>query len=341
MILLDAVYINMGGGKVLLDHLMTELENTNEKVFYLLDDRVQNNHIPVKQTNKVQFIKAGFVQRARFYKNNKNSFSSILCFGNYPPLYKTSAKVFTYFHQSLFLELPEDLSLKQKWVYGLKALILKIKIQNTDYWMVQSDKIKNALAKKFKISENKILEMPFYPRLPDTKQVDKIENTYTYIGDAFVSKNHRILIEAFSEFYQKFHKGELILTISTREKEIIDLIADKQMKNIPIKNVGMVDRTKVSEILQCAEYVVYPSLAESFGLSIIEAIEKDCKIIGADLPYMHAACEPSLLFNPCDKKSLVEALSLSLQKDIKKSTSKIPNKIFEIINLLTHHANQR
>ena len=73
MILLDAVYINMGGGKVLLDHLMTELENTNEKVFYLLDDRVQNNHIPVKQTNKVQFIKAGIVQRARFYKNNKNT----------------------------------------------------------------------------------------------------------------------------------------------------------------------------------------------------------------------------------------------------------------------------
>ena len=149
------------------------------------------------------------------------------------------------------------------------------------------------------------------------------------------------MIKIHIEFYQKFHKGELILTISNREKEIIDLIADKQMKNIPIKNVGMVDRTKVSEILQCAEYIVYPSLAESFGLSIIEAIEKDCKIIGADLPYMHAACEPSLLFNPCDKKSLVEALSLTKKKDIKKSTSKIPNKILEIINLLTNHANQK
>ena len=100
------------------------------RVFYLLDDRVQNNHIPVKQTNKVQFIKAGFVQRARFYENNKNAFASILCFGNYPPLYKTTAKVYTYFHQSLFLELPDDLSFKQKIIYGLKALILKIKIKN-------------------------------------------------------------------------------------------------------------------------------------------------------------------------------------------------------------------
>lgn len=339
MILLDAVYINMGGGKVLLDHLMTELENTDEKVFYLLDDRIVNNHVPIKKTNSVQYIKAGIVQRARFYENNKNAFASILCFGNYPPLYKTTAKVYTYFHQSLFLELPDDLSFKQKIIYGLKALILKIKIKNTDYWMVQSDKIKNALAQKFKISEDRILEMPFYPRLPDTKQVDKTENTYAYIGDAFVIKNHRILIEAFSEFYQKFNKGELILTVSDHEKEIVELIAEKQKKNIPIVNMGMVNRTKISEILQSAEYVVYPSLAESFGLSIIEAIEKDCKIIGADLPYMHAACEPSLLFNPCDKKSLVEALSLSLQKDVKKSTSKIPNKILEIINLLTNHAN--
>ena len=81
MILLDAVYINMGGGKVLLDHLMSELENTNEKVFYLLDDRIQNNHIPIKKTNSVQFIKAGIVQRARFYKNNRNSFISRICSG--------------------------------------------------------------------------------------------------------------------------------------------------------------------------------------------------------------------------------------------------------------------
>lgn len=339
MILIDAVYINMGGGKVLLDYLMSELENTDEKVFYLLDDRIQQDHVPIKKSNTVQYINPGIVQRALFYKKNRNSFSSILCFGNYPPLYKTNAKVYTYFHQSLFLDLPDDLSLKQKMVYLLKTFILRSKINNTDYWWVQSDKIKNALAQKFKISEDRILEMPFYPRLPDTKQVDKTENTYAYIGDAFVSKNHRILIEAFSEFYQKFNVGELILTISDHEIEILELILQKQKKNIPIHNVGLVDRNKISEILQSTEYVVYPSLAESFGLSIIEAIEKNCKIIGADLPYMHAACEPSLLFNPYDKKSLVEALSLSLQKDIKSSTSKIPNKILEIINLLTHHAN--
>ncbi len=132
MILIDAVYINMGGGKVLLDYLMSELENTDEKVFYLLDDRIQQDHVPIKKSNTVQYINPGIVQRTLFYKKNKNSFSSILCFGNYPPLYKTNAKVYTYFHQSLFLDLPDDLSLKQKMVYLLKTFILRSKINNTD-----------------------------------------------------------------------------------------------------------------------------------------------------------------------------------------------------------------
>ena len=42
MILLDAVYINNGGGFVLLKYLIDFFEKKSLDVFYLLDSRVEN-----------------------------------------------------------------------------------------------------------------------------------------------------------------------------------------------------------------------------------------------------------------------------------------------------------
>jgi hypothetical protein len=68
-------------------------------------------------------------------------------------------------------------------------------------------------------------------------------------------------------------------------------------------------------------------------LGLVEAIENGCKVIGADLPYTYAVCEPSLSFNPLQTESIVEALSLSLQTT-KMSKSKVKNEISALINFL-------
>ena len=88
MILIDAVYINNGGGKVLLDYLMKFLEETNIEVYYLLDDRMSNNCISIKKSNRTKFLKANLFNRYVFYKKHRTNFSTILCFGNIPPSIK-------------------------------------------------------------------------------------------------------------------------------------------------------------------------------------------------------------------------------------------------------------
>ena len=85
MILVDALYINSGGGKVLLDYLIQELEKTDKKIYYLLDNRIKDNIQQIKDTNKVLYLPASFNKRHLFYKENKNLFSTVLCFGNLPP----------------------------------------------------------------------------------------------------------------------------------------------------------------------------------------------------------------------------------------------------------------
>lgn len=335
MILIDALYINDGGGKVLLDYLISEAEKTDKKIIYLIDERIKGQIQNIKPTNEIRYLAPSFLKRRIFYKNNKNTFSTILCFANLPPNIKVNAKVYTYFHQALFLEVPNNISFNNRLLYRAKIFILKTISKNTNYWLVQSVLIKELLAKKYKINHDRILIKLFYP--PFFSQNEKVErnrDTFLYVSNANTSKNHNTLIEAFCKFYDQTKRGKLILTVSKEFSEVYNLISEKVKQNYPIDNIGFVERDSLVKVYQSAEYLIYPSLTESFGLSLVEAIENGCKIIGADLPYIHMICKPSLIFNPYDINSIIDALSLSLQGDLPPSESIIKNNIQELIDLL-------
>src|SRR5690606_34234851 len=113
MILIDGVYINNSGGLILLDYLINIADEKKLNIFYLLDSRTKDYFNNIDQ-KRISFIKNSHSERLRFYSNNKDKFHSILCFGNVPPPLRLKAKVFVYFHQKLFLEIPSEFSLKEK-----------------------------------------------------------------------------------------------------------------------------------------------------------------------------------------------------------------------------------
>lgn len=335
MILIDAIYINNSGGKVLLDYLMTELERTEKPIFYLLDERVRGKIVGVKSTNKVVYAKGSLLWRWWFYRRNKNLFSSILCFGNLPPNIKVRAKVYTYFHQLLFLGLPDDMPLLTKMMYRIKMQILACFKKNTDTWWVQTNVIKQRLTEKYGIAPQQIEVMPFYPPFEtELQDITRKKHQYIYVSNAPQHKNHIRLIEAFCEFYDQTQTGVLLLTVPNGFSEVLELIQRKEKQGYPINNVGFVTRSELKKLYKESEYQIYPSLSESFGLGLVEAVENGCKIIGADLPYTFAVCEPSLTFNPLDKNTIVEALLLSLSDDIIPSKLKVSNQVKGLIEKL-------
>lgn len=335
MILIDALYINDGGGKVLLEYLIEELKNSEKEVFYLLDKRMEQDHLKLSIGNQVLFETASLSKRKRFYVKNKNTFSTILCFGNLPPNVRVKSKVYTYFHQLLFLKVPQEMPYHKKGMYYLKTRILNHYKKNTDFWLVQTNLVKESLSKKYVIKKEKIICKPFFPPLPrSVENFERIQNQYLYVSNAPQHKNHVRLIEAFCTFYDDYQTGNLVLTVSDDFPIIKQLIIEKQDQNYPIQNIGFVDRYQLQKYYQQSQYVVYPSLTESFGLGIIEAIENGCKIIAADLPYTYAVCEPSFVFNPHDEASMKQALIYSLENELQPSKTKVRNEINEVIKLL-------
>lgn len=335
MILIDALYINNGGGKVLLDYLIKSIENTELHVCYLLDSRVENKIQSIKSTNRIVYLESTFIKRSKFYFENRRKFKLVFCFGNIPPFFKSDANVFTYFHNLLYLNIPKEFTLIEKIKFQLKINILKQVKKNSSFWLVQSNIIKENLQTKFKISPDKVQVLPFYEHFSCIQEDIKREKaSFIYVSNGTPHKNHERLIEVFCQFYDLHKIGKLVLTINEDYPIIKELILFKLNKGYPIENIGYVDRKTLQNNYLKSEYLIFPSLAESFGLGLIEAIECGCKVIGADLPYTYEVCEPSLVFNPLETESILKAFEKSLNDNIKPTVPIVKNNINLMINLL-------
>lgn len=335
MILIDALYINNGGGKILLDYLISQLNKSNLELHFLLDERIVGKHSEI-EPYRITYIKGSFVKRHLFYLKNKYQFAKVFCFGNLPPSVKLNAEVVTYFHQAMYLDIPKEFSFIERLKFKLKIAILKKIVKNTDYWLVQSNLMKERLGLKFNLIAEGIMIVPFYPELK-SMNIDLVResNTYLYVSNATPNKNHKRLIEVFCDFYDKHKMGKLILTVNEDYPEILGLIENKLSEDYPIENIGFVNRLTLQKKYLSSEFLIFPSLTESFGLGLTEAIDCGCMVIGADLPYTYEVCEPTLVFNPLVNKSIFNAFEDSLKKEnLKLSMSRIKNDIDQIISIL-------
>ena len=338
MLLIDAIYINTGGGKILLDYLIEELEKTDKQIFYLLDKRIQKEKYVVKSTNGILYLKSGFFDRMNFYKKNKNRFSKVFCFGNIPPPIKLKSDVLTYFQNINYISYSKkDFSLKNRFLFFLKRKILSLWKNNTDKRIVQSLYVQQKMIEKYGENKNKIEIIPFYKSFKkneDIGNIEKIPNSFLYVSNAYPNKNHLRLIDAFCNFYDKYKKGKLIVTVSDNFTEVKNFIDIKIAQNYPIENLGYVSQEALVKYYKQSEFIIFPSTSESFGLGLIEGIEFDCKIIGANLPYTYAVCEPSIVFNPLNIESIEESFNYTVHNKVKDSILKTKNCISKLINLL-------
>jgi glycosyltransferase involved in cell wall biosynthesis len=334
MILLDSLYINNSGGKVLLNYLVATLEKEKINCFYLFDDRCSKDYGFVPKERK-QFMKASLFKRHLFYKKNKHRFSKVFCFGNLPPTLKLSVPVFTYFHQPLFLSTPKSASIFIKLKLFLQTKVLNLIKSKTDVWLVQSDLIKTRLAQRYRIKLMHIKLIPFYPPLIGNSNDSYVRNEgFVYVSNGSQHKNHKNLIEAFCNYFDEFKRGVLHITVSEKFPELILLIERKINQRYPIVNHGFVDRNELIKLYQENKYLIFPSLAESFGLGLVEAIENGCDVIGADLPYTYAVCNPSIVFDPLDVKDIKRAMIESQSTEVKKTEQLVFNQIDDLIDLL-------
>ena len=328
MVLVDAMYINSGGGKVLLDVLIEELENKQIDVFYLLDSRLEDQP-GYESLKNVAFEKASLYKRHLFYRHNKKKFSRVLCFANLPPTLRMDCEVYTFFQNVLLFETGRNSFLNR-----LKGYIIKYFNKNSDFWIVQTEVVKDIVVSKLG-SHIDVLVLPFFSEsrvFLKSKDTNLESLNFLYVSSGEIHKNHKKLFAAFGRFNVLFPNATLTVTIEDKYDKLIRLIDFYKRKNVKIVNFGFKD--SIDQIYGEADICIYPSLAESFGLGLIEAAQAKLPIICSNLPYALEAVFPASTFNPNCENSIFSCLCDFKSYHNKPSEIKTNNSINKIINLL-------
>lgn len=333
MILIDSLYINNSGGKVLLDYLVSELERRNVSSFYLFDSRCENDFVEIPSERKI-YLKSNLKNRILFYAKNKQIFSSVFCFGNIPPPIKLKVPVYTYFHNILRAK-PFNYNniLKRFFVY-LKKIYIKKVSSNTLFYIVQTEYVKKIVCNEFDIKDDNCKVYPFFYINNYGDILNKTgKDSFVYISNGYQHKNHEKLLDAWEilakgNIYPKLH-----LTITNDYLFLIQRIEKLQKKGLNIYNYGFVNP---QSLYSSCKFVIYPSLNESFGLGLIEGAVFGCFVLASDKEFVHNVIKPSFVFDPNSENDIASTVIFALNNKMPNTDVLVENLIDKLIKMISN-----
>lgn len=137
------------------------------------------------------------------------------------------------------------------------------------------------------------------------------EKFILYVGALQPRKNIPLLLKAYSKLLkERFFDYQLVLVSATgwRNKDIFSLVNDLGLKD-DIKILGYVPDDDLPLIYNLAQFLVYPSFFEGFGLPILEAMACGCPVIcssATSLPEIAGDC--AVMFDPFSQIQLENAM---------------------------------
>lgn len=140
-----------------------------------------------------------------------------------------------------------------KWLFGKKI------VNSKRYFM-----LKNAIdTKKYEVSmeTRKIYRTNF--------GATEVTNVLVHVGRFHESKNHMFLLDVFQEYNRKHRDSILVLVGDGELRERIE----EHIKELDLEeNVNLLgNRNDVAEILQAADYFLFPSNWEGLPVTVVEA----------------------------------------------------------------------
>lgn len=340
-ILIDSIYINSGGGKIILIEIINKLEKLKllSNFFFLFDKRLEKNkEIPFKNLNH-KFVLAKEQLRNKFYKEEVETFSSFVCLSNVPPPIFISKPVYVFFHNDLLLDpFRSNLSLTNKVLNFLKKQYI-ISRNNKKYnWYVQSNLMYQKGIKHLRLNSSNLHITPIFK---EKKLIysNKELNSFLYVSNASKHKNHKRLFMAFINAANKIN-GVIKLNLTLSNDQFINSPYSKinSPKNLIIVNHGILKFRKLEKVYQKTKFLIFPSLNESFGLPLIESINYNCKVLAPNLNYVDEVINPSLKFDPFSVSSISESITSAItKKKIKHSKIIVENKIDTFVKHINSH----
>jgi glycosyltransferase involved in cell wall biosynthesis len=184
----------------------------------------------------------------------------------------------------------------------------------SDAVIAVSNSVKKELVTRYGIPEGKIVVIPNGVEVNLFRPSAEREKQILYVGRQTAHKGLPYLLQAFAEFVKANEKFRLVL-VGERLEGGVDPSLVKLSRNLGIADkvefTGRLLEDDVRVIMGRAECLVLPSLAESFGMAILEAMASETPVVATNVGGIPDVVQDGLnglLVRPADPHALAESL---------------------------------
>lgn len=313
-LLIHAPNIHQGGGRTLLIAILQALAISHEwkQVVVTLDERLK---LDESLTGKLTTVRVAPTLLARLRAEWSLSKSArredlLLCFGNLPPLLAVQARVVLFLQNHYLVEgVPAlELPFRLKTRLQIERLWLRRAVHRCNVVIVQSPSMQRRVKEVLGV---KAIVAPFVEAAsPREESAPEKTLDYLYIASGEPHKNHRRLIEAWIHLAEQGHFPSLGLTLDPMAHEVLcRWIADKaSLHALQIKMLGTLSSEQVERTYLGSKALIFPSLFESFGLPLVEAMALGVPILASERDYVRDVITPVETFDPESPVSIARAV---------------------------------
>lgn len=306
-LVIHAPNIHIGGGRTLLLALLSTLR---QPAVVQLDERFGSmpDLAPGVRVIRVAPSLLGRLLAERRLQWLCRSGDVLLCFGNLPPLFRSSARVFVYL-QNRYLTSARPLA-GLPWSARLRirieSLWLRHRLGNATL-LVQTETMSQEVRENFGCEAS---VLPFFPRevQPSAGQLP-IRYDYLYVASGEPHKNHRRLLQAWILLANRGFQPSLCLTLDTQRDAALCACVERLVRQHGLRVANNpVPPSQISELYAQSGALIYPSLFESFGLPLLEARRVGMPILAAERDYVRDVVTPVVSFDPESALSIARAV---------------------------------
>ncbi len=229
-------------------------------------------------------------------------------------------------HDVLFLSHPAQYPWIDRQIY-------KAKVQNAcdaaDYIIAISEATKKALIARFDVKETKI-EVIYQPcdavfnsivapeQLFDFRQKHQLPDRFiVQVSSFFPRKNQLNLVKAFHKIHHQIPQKLLLVGGFQSERKVVEQYVVKNNLSPRVQFINHLSTSALAMLYQMADLMVYPSVAEGFGIPIVEGLASGLTVLASDINcFKEVGGEAIYYCDTLDEIAFSEALLWALKNPI-------------------------
>jgi glycosyltransferase involved in cell wall biosynthesis len=318
-LLISAFGIHMGGGLVLLKALL--IAATGDARELLIDKRFSGQEDLQLDNTKIKIVQRNLRSRliALFsIALRAKSTDILLCFNSLPPLARSRAYVITYVHAPHFVggHIGITYPYLTRFRHTIERFWFKLGLRFTDEIWVQTDTMADRLLANHPaciVHVIPLVDHVIAEKLNKHTQLNVKDNglqhSFFYPADGVGHKNHINLLLAWKRLARYGLFPTLLLTLRSDELSYSAARAGISLAELPnVVNLGRISREAVLEKITCSSALIFPSLAETFGLPLLEARVLGRPILASERDFVRDVCVPTETFDPESPRSIARAV---------------------------------